>query len=58
VCASVWNLYAHACQRFGQVATLIERDDAIPPLAEMVAELDQARTVARSVSRRAQRTAA
>jgi uncharacterized protein (UPF0276 family) len=31
---------------FGPVATMIERDDAIPPLADVIAELDRARTVA------------
>lgn len=39
----VWALYQHACQRFGEVATMIERDDDIPPLPELLAELDQAR---------------
>jgi uncharacterized protein (UPF0276 family) len=45
----VWDLYAKAVRRFGSVPTMIERDDRIPPLAELVAELDQARRVARSV---------
>ncbi len=39
----VWQLYRHALHRFGPVATMIERDDAIPPLAELLAELDIAR---------------
>jgi len=42
----VWDLYAHAVARFGPVATLIERDDNIPPLAELIEELDRARAVA------------
>ncbi|HEX4984452.1 MAG TPA: DUF692 domain-containing protein [Burkholderiales bacterium] len=42
----VWELYAHAVRRFGRVATMIERDDHIPPLEDLVAELDRARTVA------------
>ena len=42
----VWALYAHACRRFGAVATMIERDDHIPPLPELVGELDQARKMA------------
>lgn len=42
----VWALYARAVRRFGPVPTMIERDDAIPPLAELLAELDQARHVA------------
>ncbi|MGQ9364724.1 MNIO family bufferin maturase [Azospirillum sp. ST 5-10] len=42
----VWDLYAAAVRRFGAVPTMIERDDAIPPLEELVAELDRARSVA------------
>ncbi len=42
----VWALYAEATERFGPVATMIERDDRIPPLAELVAELDIARRIA------------
>ncbi len=43
---AVWRLYAEAIRRFGPVATMIERDDRIPPLAELVAELDRARDLA------------
>ena len=39
----VWQLYAHAVRRFGEVSTMIERDDHIPPLAQLCAELEQAR---------------
>lgn len=46
VAPAVWDLYEAACRRFGAVATMIERDDHIPPLAELVAELDQARSIA------------
>jgi hypothetical protein len=42
----VWSLYAAAVQRFGAVSTMIERDDNIPPLNELLAELDQARHIA------------
>lgn len=48
VCANVWSLYADACARFGPVASMIERDDDIPPLDDLLAELDQARTIAAS----------
>lgn len=51
----VWDLYRHAIGRLGPVPTMIERDDHIPPLAELVAELDQARAIAakaESASRR------
>jgi hypothetical protein len=43
----VWQLYAEAVRRFPGVSTMIERDDHIPPLAELVAELEQARGIAR-----------
>ncbi|MFL9839642.1 DUF692 domain-containing protein [Sphingomonas sp. ST-64] len=43
--ASVWNLYAHILPRLGPVATMIERDDAIPPLHELLAELATARAI-------------
>ena len=46
VCDAVWDLYARAIRRFGSVATMIERDDAIPPLADVLAELDCARALA------------
>lgn len=42
----VWDLYAYTLQRIGWVPTMIERDDNIPPLAELIAELDQARQIA------------
>jgi len=45
VCASVWDLYAHVLPRLGPVATMIERDDAIPPLADLLAELAIARGI-------------
>lgn len=44
--ASVWDLYAHVLPRLGPVATMIERDDAIPPLHELLAELSAARAIA------------
>ena len=46
VCEEVWALYAVASARFGDVSTMIERDDDLPPLGELVAELDRARAVA------------
>ena len=48
VCDEVWHLYAAACRRFGVVATMIERDDHIPPLRELLAELDMARAIAQT----------
>jgi hypothetical protein len=45
----VWELYAAALRHCGPVATMIERDDNIPPLAELVAELEQARALSAQV---------
>ena len=42
----VWSLYEAALQRFGFVATLIERDENLPPLADLLAELEIARQIA------------
>ncbi|MGY6039831.1 MNIO family bufferin maturase [Aeromonas sp. AE23HZ002T15] len=42
----VWSLFERAVRRFGPVSTMIERDDHIPPFAELVAELNQARRIA------------
>ena len=39
----VWQLYAQAVRGIGPVSTMIERDDHIPPLEELCAELEQAR---------------
>jgi uncharacterized protein (UPF0276 family) len=44
----VWTLYAEALRRFGPVPTMIERDADIPPYADLVAELDRARSIARA----------
>lgn len=49
VSSDVWKLYRHACERFGPVATLLERDDHIPPFEELEAELAQARTIQEEV---------
>ncbi|WP_284126546.1 MNIO family bufferin maturase [Parerythrobacter aestuarii] len=45
VCDAVWDLYGYAVARLGPVATMIERDDNIPPLGELLVELDRARTI-------------
>lgn len=45
----VFALYAEAIRRFGPVPTMIERDDNIPPLAKLLAELDLARSIAADV---------
>jgi len=42
----VWSLYEAALARLGPVATMIERDDDIPPLGVLLDELDTARAIA------------
>lgn len=47
VADAVWALYAEAMAMLPQpVATMIERDDNIPPLPDLLAELDRARSIA------------
>jgi uncharacterized protein (UPF0276 family) len=46
VITPVWRLYADACRHFGTVSTMIERDDNIPPLTQLLQELDHARRIA------------
>ena len=50
VCEDVWKLYALARKRFGPISTMIERDDNIPPLADLLVELERARSIAQSVA--------
>jgi len=42
----VWDLYAKTAELLGPVSTMIERDGNIPPLTEVIAELNQAREIA------------
>ena len=46
----VWDLFARIYPRLGRVATMIERDDNIPPLQDMLDELDVARRIAGDVT--------
>ncbi len=45
----VWTLYEAALRRFGPISTMIERDDNIPPFAELLAELELAKQIANSL---------
>lgn len=47
VADAVWALYARALARLGPVPTLIERDQALPPLAVLEAEAARARGLLR-----------
>jgi uncharacterized protein len=51
VCEAVWTLYGEAVARFGDVASMIERDEALPSLDELVGELDRARRIASAPAR-------
>jgi uncharacterized protein (UPF0276 family) len=42
---AVWDLYRQALRRIGRVPTLVEWDDAIPPLTEVVAESRRAAAI-------------
>lgn len=48
VCPEVWALYQRATERFGPCATMVERDDHMPPLDVLLDELAQARRLAAS----------
>ncbi|MEM8644357.1 MAG: DUF692 domain-containing protein [Pseudomonadota bacterium] len=58
VCEEVWDFYRETVSHFGPVSTMIERDDNIPPLAEVIAELDTARKIAQDVAQAKQVIAA
>lgn len=45
--ALVWDLLAEAYRCFGVFPTLVERDSNIPPLAELLVEVEQIRTLQR-----------
>jgi uncharacterized protein (UPF0276 family) len=49
VCEDVWELYAAALRRFGWVSTIIERDDHIPPLDEIMVEVERTREIAHKI---------
>jgi uncharacterized protein (UPF0276 family) len=41
----VWQLYSQVMALAGPVATTIERDDDIPPLADLMQEVSMARSL-------------
>ncbi|HAT9084919.1 TPA: DUF692 family protein [Legionella pneumophila subsp. pneumophila] len=45
VIKEVWELYAKAINRFGDISTMIERDDHIPTFEELSRELDYAKKI-------------
>ncbi|WP_437621421.1 DUF692 domain-containing protein [Sorangium sp. So ce1151] len=48
VADEVWRLYERAVRRFGPVTTIVERDAEVPPLDVLLAEVAQARSIARA----------
>jgi uncharacterized protein len=45
---AVWELYAYTVARLGEVSTMIERDDDIPPFDEVLAEIRYAENLAKA----------
>jgi uncharacterized protein (UPF0276 family) len=52
VCEAVWQLYAQTCQAVGRVASMIERDDNIPALDELLAEVAHGRRIQQNAAPR------
>lgn len=50
VCEPVWQIYRHACARFGPTPALIEWDTGIPPLSVLLDEARRARDEAAAVA--------
>lgn len=48
--AAVLDLFADTIRRFGEVPTMIERDDNIPPFSELVRELHEVRRIAAKIT--------
>ena len=49
VVTEVWDLYAQALQHLGPTSTMIERDDDIPPLSDLLCEMQYAKKIAKHV---------
>ena len=54
VATAVWDLYAHAIARVGPMPTLIERDNDIPALDVLLAEVRRAERILQNARRDAQ----
>ena len=51
VIQDVWDLYAKTIAHLGYIPTMIERDDHIPPFAELLEELEQVKKIVAKVSK-------
>ncbi len=49
----IWRRYEAAMGRLSPVESMIERDDDIPPLRHLLAELDAPRAIGAGLNRRA-----
>jgi uncharacterized protein (UPF0276 family) len=45
----VWDLYAATIAHLGLISTMIERDDKMPPFESLLAEMNQAKSLAQAV---------
>ncbi len=54
VAEPVWELYRKTLQHFGPITAMIERDEAIPPFEELLAECQRLRQISEEVARGAQ----
>lgn len=50
VITPVWNLYEETIERHGFISTMIERDDQIPPLSDLLQELNHAKKIAARIA--------
>lgn len=57
ICRDVWALYERARRRFGDVSTMIERDDNFPPFAELLGELRRLREMSARIDAEGARSA-
>jgi hypothetical protein len=53
VAGDVWSLYAHVIAKTGPLPTLIERDNNVPPFAELLAEAKRADSMAAALKKAA-----
>ncbi|WP_045096768.1 MNIO family bufferin maturase [Legionella fallonii] len=45
----VWDLYAATIKRLGNISTMVERDDNMPPLEELLGEVHRARQISQQL---------
>jgi uncharacterized protein (UPF0276 family) len=51
IAEGVWDLVESACRRFPVKAIVVERDERLPPFAELLAEIERARTIGETTGR-------